>query len=94
VVATERLIGWLGPSLEAGPLNEGLASGLRGLVLDGRLVTGTRLPAERELAAALGLARATVTTAYDRLRGEGFGGYRVSEVHVLARGRCARCAGS
>jgi DNA-binding transcriptional MocR family regulator len=72
VVATERLIGWLGPSLETGPLNEGLASGLRGLVLDGRLVTGTRLPAERELAAALGLARATVTTAYDRLRGEGF----------------------
>jgi DNA-binding transcriptional MocR family regulator len=72
VVATERLIGWLGPSLAVGPLNESLATGLRGLVLDGRLVTGTRLPAERELAAALGLARATVTTAYDRLRGEGF----------------------
>jgi DNA-binding transcriptional MocR family regulator len=68
----ERLLAWLEPSLAVGPLNESLASGLRGLVLDGRLVTGARLPAERELAAALGLARATVTTAYDRLRGEGF----------------------
>lgn len=72
MLATERVAGWLRPSLADAPLNEALAAGLRGLILDGRLVSGSRLPAERELAAALGLARATVTAAYDRLRGEGY----------------------
>lgn len=72
MVATERLVSWLAPSLVHGALSEGLAAGLRGLVLDGRLLSGTRLPAERELAAALGLARATVSHSYDRLRSEGY----------------------
>ncbi|MGN6333033.1 MAG: PLP-dependent aminotransferase family protein [Motilibacteraceae bacterium] len=42
------------------------------LVLDGRLPLRTRLPSERELAAALGLSRTTVTAAYERLRVDGF----------------------
>ena len=41
-------------------------------ILDGRLVSGERLPPTRELAAQLGVARGTVTTAYDRLVAEGF----------------------
>ena len=41
------------------------------LVRDGRLVPDTRLPSERELAAELGLSRATVTAAYDQLREHG-----------------------
>ncbi|MEU5901609.1 PLP-dependent aminotransferase family protein [Streptomyces venezuelae] len=52
-----------------------LASGVRTLLLDGRVPLHTRLPAERELASALGVSRATVTAAYDVLRE---GGYALS----------------
>jgi DNA-binding transcriptional MocR family regulator len=72
MVTTDRLTGWLAPSISGEPRYEALASGLRGLILDGRLVPGVRLPAERELATALGVSRATVTAAYDRLRDQGY----------------------
>jgi DNA-binding GntR family transcriptional regulator len=45
------------------PLYAALAGRLRLLVADGRLTVGTRLPPERELAAALHVSRATVTAA-------------------------------
>jgi DNA-binding transcriptional MocR family regulator len=48
-----------------------LASAVRGLLVDGRLALGVRLPAERELAAALGISRTTVTAAYRELRESG-----------------------
>ncbi|MCP2341309.1 MocR-like transcription factor YczR [Actinomadura rupiterrae] len=54
------------------PLYAGLAGAVRGLVQDGRLALRTRLPAERDLASALGVSRTTVTAAYDRLRAEGY----------------------
>ena len=41
-----------------------LAGAVRGLLIDGRLALGVRLPAERELAEALGISRTTVTAAY------------------------------
>ncbi|MWA14519.1 MocR-like transcription factor YczR [Streptomyces sp. BA2] len=49
-----------------------LAHGIRTLLLDGRIPLHTRLPAERELATALGVSRATVTAAYDLLREGGY----------------------
>jgi DNA-binding transcriptional MocR family regulator len=49
-----------------------LADRIRLLVLDGRIATGTRLPAERELAAQLGVSRTTVTAAYAGLRDSGY----------------------
>ncbi|WP_420036490.1 PLP-dependent aminotransferase family protein [Streptomyces sp. cg28] len=49
-----------------------LAQGVRTLLLDGRIPLRTRLPAEREFAAALGVSRATVTAAYDLLRESGY----------------------
>jgi DNA-binding transcriptional MocR family regulator len=55
-----------------GPVYSALARAVTSLVLDGRIATETRLPSERELAAALRLSRATVTAAYDALRTEGF----------------------
>ena len=55
-----------------GPVYTALARAVTSLVLDGRVVTETRLPSERELATALGLSRATVTAAYDQLRTDGF----------------------
>lgn len=48
-----------------------LAAAIRGLLTDGRLALGVRLPAERELADALRISRTTVTAAYRGLRESG-----------------------
>lgn len=45
---------------------------VRGMVHDGRLHEGDALPSTRALAAELGLARGTVTAAYEQLDGEGY----------------------
>ncbi|MGP4111750.1 MocR-like transcription factor YczR [Streptomyces sp. 4N509B] len=54
------------------PAYRALADGVRLLVLEGRLAVAARLPAERELATALGVSRTTVAGAYETLRAEGF----------------------
>jgi DNA-binding transcriptional MocR family regulator len=64
-----RMLG--GPPVRR-PYYAELARGLRALVLDGSLPTRTRLPAERDLAIALGVSRTTVTSAYDALRADGY----------------------
>ena len=56
----------------ASPAYSALAERVRLLVLDGRIALGTRLPAERELAAQLGVSRTTVTAAYGELRDAGY----------------------
>jgi len=53
------------------PAYRDLADRLRVLVIDGRLPDGTRLPSERELAAALGVSRTTATRVYAELRDSG-----------------------
>ncbi|MFI1098071.1 PLP-dependent aminotransferase family protein [Streptomyces sp. NPDC020917] len=73
------------------PAYRGLADGVRLLVLEGRLQVAARLPAERELALALGVSRTTVAAAYEALRAEGFARSRrgagswtaIPEGHVL-----------
>ncbi|MEZ0071135.1 PLP-dependent aminotransferase family protein [Planotetraspora sp. GP83] len=57
---------------DARPYYKVLAEAVRGLILDGRLPVRVRVPAERHLAEALGVSRTTVTTAYDRLREQGY----------------------
>ena len=54
------------------PAERQLAATVRALVLDGRLPLEARVPAERELAAALGISRSTVTAAYNMLRRDGY----------------------
>ena len=54
------------------PAERQLAATVRALVLDGRLPLETRVPAERELAVALGISRSTVTAAYNMLRRDGY----------------------
>ncbi|WP_335976622.1 MocR-like transcription factor YczR [Streptomyces sp. CA2R106] len=49
-----------------------LARAVGELILDGRIALHVRLPAERELAEALGTSRATVTAVYDLLRESGY----------------------
>ncbi|MGH3932200.1 MAG: PLP-dependent aminotransferase family protein [Pseudonocardiaceae bacterium] len=55
----------------SGPLYRKLTEALRGLVAEGALVPGERLPSERELAGALAVSRSTVVAAFDELRGQG-----------------------
>ena len=54
-----------------GPRYLALAASVTGLLLDGRLTAGTRLPSERELAGALAVSRSTATAAYLRLADDG-----------------------
>ena len=49
-----------------------LYQALRERILDGRLASGTRLPASRDLAGLLGIARNTVIRAFDQLYAEGY----------------------
>ncbi|HYH32978.1 MAG TPA: PLP-dependent aminotransferase family protein [Pseudonocardia sp.] len=65
-----RLLGdWRPP--DGKRLSSALTERIRLLVLDGRLPLQTRVPPERELAAALAVSRTTVATAYDALRQAG-----------------------
>ena len=59
------------PGRHRSPDYAALAAAVRGLVADGRLSLGVRLPAERELAESIGVSRTTVTAAYRALRETG-----------------------
>ncbi|HEY4153426.1 MAG TPA: PLP-dependent aminotransferase family protein [Pseudolysinimonas sp.] len=61
---------WRAPA--GSPAYAALADRIRLLILDGRLAIGTRLPAERELAAQLNLSRTTISAAYAELRDSGY----------------------
>lgn len=67
-----RLAALLAPWAHQRPVYCALASGVRALVLDGRLPIGARLPSERALAERAGLSRTTVRAAYDVLRAQGY----------------------
>ncbi|MGM8754832.1 PLP-dependent aminotransferase family protein [Enterobacter chuandaensis] len=67
-----RLLGHWQQTSSRTPLWRQLADALRLLILDGRLALHTRLPGERELAAALNVSRTTVSSALTHLREEGY----------------------
>nr|WP_185296293.1 PLP-dependent aminotransferase family protein [Mycolicibacterium litorale] len=75
VLDVERLARELGnwrTASSSGPVYQGLADGIRMLIVDGRLPVGARLPSERALAEALRVSRTTVTAAYAQLRENGY----------------------
>jgi DNA-binding transcriptional MocR family regulator len=59
------------PGRRRSPDYAALAGAVRGLLSDGRLALGVRLPAERELAEALAVSRTTVSASYRALRETG-----------------------
>ena len=59
------------PGRHRSPDYAALAATVRGLLADGRLPLGVRLPAERELAGSIGVSRTTVSAAYRTLRETG-----------------------
>lgn len=54
------------------PLHRQLYDQMRGLILDGRLSAGARLPSSRTLSRELDVSRNTVTAAFDQLFAEGY----------------------
>ena len=54
------------------PAYVALADRIRLLIIDGRIALGTRIPAERDLAAQLGISRTTVSASYAELREAGY----------------------
>ena len=54
-------------AFDTSPAYRGIADAFRRLIADGRVPVGTRLPSERDLTAALGVSRTTVTRAYATL---------------------------
>lgn len=55
-----------------GPMNKRLYHGIRQAILDGAIAADSRLPASRDLAAELGIARNTVVYVYGQLLAEGY----------------------
>ncbi|MFD3870160.1 PLP-dependent aminotransferase family protein [Streptomyces sp. NPDC058623] len=71
-IGSRQLAALLPAEVVARPGYRALADAVRTLILDGRIALHVRLPAERELAEAVGASRATVTGAYDLLRESGY----------------------
>lgn len=71
-VTGRRLARELGEWRSGAPAYRALAERIRVLLMDGRLSSGARLPAERELSQALDLSRTTVAAAYSKLRDDGY----------------------
>jgi DNA-binding transcriptional MocR family regulator len=69
-VLASLVLGWR--EATAAPAYSALAGRIRLLILDGRIPLGTRVPAERDLAAQLGVSRTTVTATYSELRDAGY----------------------
>ena len=63
-------------SLDRRPENQTLTrwlyAELRSAILEGRLASGTRLPASRDFASQYGLSRGTVVNVFERLQAEGY----------------------
>lgn len=70
-ISARTLAASLGGWRSREPVYAALADGIRVLCLDNRVAAHTTLPAERELAAALGVSRTTVAAAYRLLRESG-----------------------
>jgi DNA-binding transcriptional MocR family regulator len=70
-LSANALAGLLGDWHATDPAYEALADAVRVLCLDNRIAARTALPAERELAARLGVSRTTVAAAYRSLRDSG-----------------------
>lgn len=70
-LSARALVELLGLWRTSEPAFDALADAIRLLCLDNRIAAETALPAERELAAALGVSRTTVAAAYRSLRSTG-----------------------
>ncbi|WP_329117391.1 MocR-like transcription factor YczR [Streptomyces sp. NBC_01465] len=71
-IGSRQLAAMLPDPAGARPAYRHLAQAISALILDGRIALHVRLPAERELAVAVGASRTTITAVYDLLRDGGY----------------------
>ncbi|MEW6730894.1 MAG: PLP-dependent aminotransferase family protein [Acidobacteriota bacterium] len=81
------------------PVYEQIKEHIRGLIEEGRLKPGARLPSSRSLADTLGVNRTTVCTAYEELEADGYLASHVGQgTYVIAPdefvGKSAACGGN
>ena len=74
------------------PVYQQIRSGIRDLILAGRLPDGFRLPPERTLATALGVNRTTILSAYRELKADGLVEAHVGRGTEVVAQRAARSA--
>ncbi|WP_427871051.1 PLP-dependent aminotransferase family protein [Leucobacter luti] len=91
-ISARRLVALLGSWRDGGVGYEELSGSIELLARDGALQPGTVLPAERQLAQAIGMSRTTVSAAYQRLREGGIALSRQGSGTVL-RARPGEAAG-
>src|SRR5271154_2368292 len=73
------------PPERGGPVVRQVYDQVRGAITVGALATGARLPSSRDLAERLGVARASVVSAYEQLLAEGYAeGRRGAGTYVAA----------
>lgn len=68
------------------PVYSQIVQQIRRQILSGELLPGFRLPAERKLAASLGINRTTVLNAYNELKAEGLVGSHVGKGTIVLAG--------
>lgn len=76
------------------PLTSQVRNALRGLVEEGTLRPGTRIPSSRQLAADIGVSRSVVVEAYEQLSAEGYLESRRGSGTTISPGAGADTAGS
>jgi GntR family transcriptional regulator / MocR family aminotransferase len=77
--APPNIAALLRPTAPDKPRSHELARAFRAAILAGQLAPGTRLPATRELAVTLGIARTTVVNVFEQLQAEGYVTSRVGD---------------
>src|SRR5664279_3328726 len=93
-LSAHRLADLVGPLDDQGPAYREITNRLRLMIVDGRVVDGTRLPSERDLAEALGVSRTTSTRVYAELREAGLTRSRRGSGSVVALPRSASSTSS
>ncbi len=93
-LSAHRLAALVGPLDDLGPAYREITDRLRLLIVDGRVIDGTRLPSERELATSLGVSRTTTTRVYAELRDAGLAISRQGSGTVVQVPRAASAVSS
>lgn len=93
-LSARRVAQLVGPLDGRGPAYQEVADRIRLMIVDGRVPDGSRLPSERDLAAALGVSRTTTTRVYSELREAGLTRSRQGSGNVVALPRAASATSS
>ena len=93
-LSARRLAELMGPMDDHGPAYREITDRLRLMIVDGRVADGSRLPSERDLAAALGVSRTTTARVYAELRDAGLTRSRQGSGNVVALPRFASSTSS